>query len=534
MTLWQALEATAAAHSSHRAALIAADGEITLPKLVLEATSVDRVLRDLGVGAGDRVLVALPNSVRYAAAYFGVLRRGGVVVPVDPGLTAREVAAVAERGAAAAIVDPRCEVTVRAAFADARVNGGVHVYDRPRTAELVEGPAVEAGSRDPDDTAVVFFTSGTTGDPKGVTHSHRSLVASVMALERLHHEFFSGSVPDMMRKVVTVARYGGRAIRAAGKQTWFTAIPFSAIGGNEVLLGSLLGGHTVVTAEGFHPRRAMEALQRHKVNVFPATPSMVSTMLDLKDFESFRLPGLLVVGLGGGPATPELVERIQARFGCCVTVGYGSTELGGGVLVTRIDDSDKVKQGTVGRPFPGTEVRIVDEHGVDVPVGDVGELICRAVSLMAGYADLPSDAHLDADGWYHTNDLAAFDRDGNIRIAGRKDDLIIRGGNKIRPLEVERVLEQWPEVEAAAVVGIDTPRVGQQVWAFVVPRGAGEVDREQLMRHCRANLAPFKVPDHVRLCDSLPTTTLGKVQRHRLIALAKGEDITSIRRPVER
>jgi acyl-CoA synthetase (AMP-forming)/AMP-acid ligase II len=345
----------------------------------------------------------------------------------------------------------------------------------------------------------------------------------------MHHEFFSGPVPQQLRRAVGVARqYGRRALRAAGRQTWLTPIPFHTIGGNELLVTALLSRHTLVTMPAFHPRRAMELLDRERVNVFPVTPSMVETMVDLKDFDRFDLSSLLVVGLGSAPARPELVRRAQMRFGCSVTVGYGSTELGGGVLVTRIDDPDDVKSETVGRPFPGADIRIVDEEGQPVPEGEPGELLCRVESVMARYVVSGPEAtgiedSVDNDGWYHTNDVAVRDSAGNVRILGRRDDLIIRGGHKVRPAEVEQVLAAGAGVRQVAVVGVDEARMGQQVWAFVVPEPSVDVDRVALLAHCRAHLAPQKVPDHIRACDALPTTALGKVQRHRLAELARAE-----------
>lgn len=554
MTLWEAF-ATAMAASPQRTAIVAADGRVTAATLAATATALSVRLMDAGARPGRAVLLLLPNSVRYAAALFAIARTGATAIPLDPGLTERELGQIVDAtGAQLAVVGAvATDAAVREAFARTGTDGSTLRLDTGDVPSLERSDTTRAGVADAvaagetshplgemshplgrpavTDTAVLFFTSGTTGAPKGVAHSHRGMIASFLSLERMHREFFAGPISQRVKRVVTVTkRYGGRVIRAAGRQVWMTPIPFHAIGGHEVLVGALLGGHTLVTTPAFHPRRTMELLVREKVNVFPATPAMVETILRLRDFAGFDLSSLLVVGLGGAPAGPELVRRAQAAFGCSVTVGYGSTELGGGVLVTRIDDSDDVKRETVGRPFPGADVRIVDDAGDDVPAGTPGELVCRVGSVMAGYHEAsPSGGDddappVDADGWYHTNDLAVRDAAGNIRIVGRKDDLIIRGGNKIRPTEVEAVLEGMAGVRQAAVVGVPAPKVGQQVWAFVVPDTPAPpepLERAALLAHCRANLAPQKVPDHIRLCASLPTTSLGKVQRYRLAELAR-------------
>lgn len=529
MTLWEAFDAAMAA-APGGIAMVADDGRVTAGQLVAAAVAFSERLGREGARPGERILLLLPNSVRYAAALFAVARLGAVAVPVDPSLTGSELAQVAVTTACRMAVVSSAE---SAGSLRASLEGTGHAcpivqYEPGAIGQIAAGPPGHVPVYRPDVTepAVLFLTSGTTGAPRGVAHSHRSLLASFLALQRMHREFFTGPVPERVRRAVAVTRrYGLRAVRAAGRQTWMTAIPFSAIGGHEVLTGAVLGGHKLVTVESFHPRRVLELLSAERVNIFPATPGMVETMLSVRGGNGIDLSSLLVVGLGGAPASPDLVRRAQERLGCSVTVGYGSTELGGGVLVTRIDDADQVKRETVGRPFPGAEVRIVDGDGRDVPAGTTGELLCRTGSLMAGYTASPDGrGGVDENGWYRTGDLAALDAAGNVRIVGRQDDLIIRAGSKVRPAEVEQVLDRAAGVRQSAVVGVPAGRSGQQVWAFVVPDPPGAlVDRAALLAHCRANLAPHKVPDHIRVCESLPTTSLGKVQRYRLAELALEE-----------
>jgi acyl-CoA synthetase (AMP-forming)/AMP-acid ligase II len=524
MTLWGAFDAVAGARPD-RLAVVADDGQLTAAGLAGEAAALSARLTGSGVEPGKHVLIMLPNSARYAATLFAVTRAGAIAVPLDPGLSKRELAQIVAATTPGALVVG----TERAAAAVAGLVPGIPVigYHRLPAATDAEPHPVgpPAADVDPRSPAVMFFTSGTTGSPKGVVHSHRGLLASYLALQRLHGEFFEGTAVEKLRHVASMTRYGMRAVAAARGQTWFTPIPYYAIGGHEVLMGAVLGGHRLVAMETFHPRRVMEAIQRERVTVFPATPAMVESVLSLPDFGRFDLSALLVVGLGGAPASPELVQRAQSRFGCSVTIGYGSTELGGGVLVTRIYDSDDVKRQTVGRPFPGTDVRIVDDGGNEVPSGVTGELTCRSETVMTRYAIVADDAAppLD-DGWYRTGDLAVRDKDGNLRIVGRRDDMIIRAGYKIQPAEIERVLGELAGVRESAVVGVPAPKVGQQVWAFAVPEpGAAGIDREALLAHCRANLSVHKIPDHLRICETLPTTPLGKVQRYRLTQMALAE-----------
>jgi long-chain acyl-CoA synthetase len=528
MTLWGAFEA-AMSVAPRRIAMVADDGRVTAAQLAAATVAFSERLSREGARPGQRVLLVLPNSVCYAAALFAVARLGAVAVPIDPGLTGRELAQVAAAAQVRMAVVGTAETaaSVAAALAGTASACPIVHYDADFRQEMPRPRGdVPACHPAPTEPAVLFLTSGTTGSPKCVAHSHRSLLASFVALQRMHREFFAGPASERIRRAVTVTRrYGRRVIRSAGRQTWMTAIPFCAIGGHEVLTGALFGGHKLITVASFHPRRAMDLLSAERVNVFPATPGMVETMLSIRDADGIDLSSLLVVGLGGAPASPELVRKAQVRFGCSVTVGYGSTELGGGVLVTRIDDADQVKRETVGRPFPGAEIRIVDADGHDVPAGSTGELVCRTAGLMSGYTASGGDESAgDGDGWYQTGDLAVRDAAGNVRIVGRQDDLIVRGGSKVRPAEVEQVLDSAAGVRQSAVVGVQTGRTYQQVWAFVVPEPAGApVDRSALLAYCRANLAAHKVPDHIRVCESLPLTSLGKVQRYRLAELAAQE-----------
>jgi acyl-CoA synthetase (AMP-forming)/AMP-acid ligase II len=524
MTLWAAFEAAAGTRPD-RLAVVADDGQLTAGGLALEAAALSARLTDSGVRPGQYVLIMLPNSARYAAMLFAITCAGGIAVPLDPGLSRRELAQIVSATTPGAVVVG----TQRAAAAVADLVPGTPVigYYRLSTdpASDQQPTGFQAADVDPRGPAVMFFTSGTTGTPKGVVHSHRGLLASYLALQRLHDEFFEGTAMDKLRHVASIThRYGMRAVAAARGQTWLTPIPYHAIGGHEVLIGAILGRHRLVAQEAFHPRRVMEAVQRERVTVFPATPAMVESVLALPDFGRFDLSALLVVGLGGAPASPELVGRAQSRFGCSVTVGYGSTELGGGVLVTRIYDRDEIKRETVGRPFPGADVRIVDEDGNEVPAGVTGELTCRSETVMSRYALVADDMTTLDDGWYRTGDLAVRDEDGNLRIVGRRDDMIIRAGYKIQPAEIERVLDELAGVRESAVVGVPAPKVGQQVWAFAVPEpGEARIDRETLLAHCRANLSVHKIPDHLRIRESLPTTPLGKVQRYRLTQIALAE-----------
>ncbi|MDN5749660.1 MAG: acyl--CoA ligase [Pseudonocardia sp.] len=499
MTFGEAVEAATGAAGD---AWLAADGErATLRELVDRADALAARLRGAGVHPGQHVGVLLPNGVRYAEAFLAVVRLGAVVVPLDPQLPDREFDAVARAVPLAATLAERPR-PLPGAVAGTVDAGGWRLPGTP------ERGAPARPRR--DETAAVFLTSGTTGEPKPVPLTHHQLVRPLVALQRLHAAFFAGSPLQTAARVATVGRrHGTRLLRAAGRQTWCTATPFRGMAGHQVFAGSLLLGHNLVTARAFHPRRTLELADAHRVNVLACTPAMVELLLRVGDVARYDLSSLLVIGVGGGPAAPDLVERAQRRFGCAVTVGYGSTELGGGVLATRLEDSPHTQTRTVGRPFPGAEVRVVDADGADVPAGRAGELLCRT---------------RDDGPWLATGDLARRDTCGNVEILGRADDLVVRGGQNVHPLEVERAVEELSGVRRCAVVGVGSP-AEQQLWAFVVPEDGHELGPDAVRRHCRTALAPARQPDRVRIVPALPVTEHGEVRRNVLRAQAGEENV---------
>ncbi len=532
MNLTQALDAAVDA-SPRGVAFVCGDHRRDLAGIRAGADRLARTLAGRGVRSGDRVALLLANGDPFVQAIFGVWRLGAVVVHLDVRSTPDELTEmVAAAGVGTVVVagDHRDDATERSFEAVAASLVGpdrtLVVGDDGLSRWKDDGSSggspglPDAGSAAPRDLAVVFCTSGTTGRPKLVAHSHRTVVASTMALHRLHASFFDGTIGERARRLATILRrYGRRLVRARGQQVWMTPIAFSSVSGHQVLLGALLGGHRLVTVPSFHPRVALELIQRERVNILAATPSMAELVLAVRSAGSFDPSSLVVVGLGGGPVSPRLAHRVRERFGCAVSIGYGSTELGGGVLVSRLEDPVEVQTGTVGRPFPGAEVEVVGDDGRRVRVGEVGELRCRAPSAMSGYLGLvgaPADEG-DEERWFSTGDLATVDGRGNVRIVGRKSDMIVRGSQNVYPEEIEQVLARLPAIERSAVVGVPGGPSGEQVWAFVTVAAGSTCTPREVIAHCRARLAAHKVPDHVRVRSVLPLTRDGKVQRFLLV-----------------
>ena len=501
MTLAEAFDAALTAAGD--AALTADRERATLRELDIRARALAARLCRYGVRAGDHVALLLPNGIRYAEALLAVVRLGGVLVALDPELPARELESLTRTlPLRATLSDHSLPASARLDVTAAQ-DGWPGLGVAPGTP-----PSGGFAARRREDPGAVFLTSGTTGHPKPVVLTHHQLVRPIIALGRLQRAFFSGTPLERARSLATVGRrHGTRLLRAAGRQTWLTTSPFRSMAGHQVLMGALLLGHDLVTASSFHPRRTLELLDEHRVNVLAGTPAMLELLLRIKDLSPYDLSSLLIIGVGGGPAAPDLVHRARERFGCAVTIGYGSTELGGGVLSTRLEDPLRAQAETVGRPFPGTEIRVVEEGGAEAPPGVAGELLCRPEG---------------ASAWLRTGDLAALDPDGNVRILARKDDLIVRGAQNVHPLEIERVVEELPAVGRCAVVAV--PAHGdQQVWAFVTAADGHIPSAEQVRRHCRASLAPSKRPDRVRVLEGLPTNELGEVLKRELRARAPAQ-----------
>jgi len=492
-------------------------------------------LRQLGLRTGEHVALVLPTRPQSVVALLAVLGAGGAAVLLNPALRPRELAqvladlrpsvlVVANRVPGNVLEDSLGELRAHLSGARAVVTldpapaAGCPTLAEVAAAGRAAGAAQPAGVG-PDDLAVILYTTGTTGAPKGVMHSHGGLVASYLVLQQLYDRFLGQpSLRSAAAAISLVWRYRGRLLRGIGRRTWMTPLPLHSIAGFRVVLQALLAGERMVLMERFHPRAALELIARERVSILAATPAMAQAMLAVRDFERHDLSSLVAVGLGSAPTAPALAREARARFGCPVLIGYGTTETAGGVLVTRIQDADDRQAETVGLPFPGAEVRIVDEHRRDVPPDTPGELACRVSGLMAGYrgeAGATADV-VDAEGWYYTGDQAVMDARGYVRIVGRTRDLIIRGGHNVVPIELERAIEEHPDVSGAAVVGVPDLVAGERVLAFVQPAPGRSPGPAELYAHCARRLAPHKLPDRFRIVTELPVVSTGELDRAAL------------------
>ena len=529
MTMAQAIRKVAESRPEQEA-LVCGEARVTYGQLLEQVVALARGLHRLGVGKGDKVAALLPPGPEFVTLFFGVASLGAVIVPFNPQLRRRGLSAVLHDAGPAALVTcrPIEDELVRQVTSLRHVisTGGAGAHGPPLKDLMVPGqtpfpPQVDVS---PQDLLTLLYTSGTTGTPKGTMHSHRSLIAPVVASIKLRELWVRRpSLRTLGQTARALARYRERLLRAAGRpQTFLSTVGWHTITGLEVMLQALLMGDRLVVMPRFHPREALQLIEQERVTVLVAVPMACQVMLGLREFEHYDTSSLLICGTGAAPCPPHLAQEIQQRFGCAVHIGFGATETGGGIAATSLSNSDERQSETIGRPMPGMEIKIVDEQRHALPPGQVGELACRSDSVMLGYYHAPDATAevMDEDGWYYTGDLAVMDDEGYLRIVGRKKDVIIRGGQNIYPPEIEAYLASHPKIREAAVVGVPAAVGGESAWAFVILEDGAEMTVQQVLDYCRAELEPYKVPARVRFVADFPRSQTGKPQKFKLRSLA--------------
>jgi len=531
MTIAVALRRVAEARLDQEA-LVCGEVRVTYGQLLERVGALARGLRGLGVRKGDKVAALLPPGPEFIYLLFAVAELGGVIVPLNPQLRQRALSDVLQDAEPVALITSRpVEDAVLHSVSSLRhviFAHGEPVHS-PSLADLMATPEPPSSPDpvSPQDLLALLYTSGTTGTPKGTMHSHRSLIAPVVASIKLRELWIRRpSLKTLGQTARALARYRERLLRAAGRpQTFLSTVGWHTITGLEVVFQALLMGDRLVVMPRFHPRAGLELIEQERVTVVVAVPMAYQVMLGLQDFDRFDTSSLLICGTGAAPCPPHLAREIQRRFGCAVHIGFGATETAGGIAATSLADSTQRQSETVGRPMPGMEIKVVDHERRPLPPGQVGELACRSDSVMLGYYRAPelTAEVMDEDGWYYTGDLAVIDEAGYVHIVGRKKDVIIRGGQNIYPAEIETYLTSHPRVREAAVVGVPSAVGGESVWAFVVPEGGAEMTAQEVLDYCRAALESYKIPGRVQFVTDFPRSETGKPLKFRLREMALHE-----------
>lgn len=532
-----------------REALVCGNFRATYGQLRERVRALAYGLHELGIGKGDKVAAILPPSPEFVILFFAVAELSAVIVPVNPQLRPRQVQPILQEAEPVAVVVARQftpspalpqpwgrEIKVASLrhliTVDDEELGSLRFEVGGWKLEAVPPPSFSLPAPSPDDLLTILYTSGTTGLPKGTMHSQWGLVAPVVASLKLRQAWLERpSLKTIGRMAKALMRYRERLLRAAGRpQVMLTTVGCHTITGLEAMLQALLMGDKLVLMPRFDPVEALQLVERERVTILIGVPMAYAMMLAVQDFDRYDLSSLLICGTGGAPCSPELARQMQERFGCAVHIGFGTTELAGGIAATSLEDSEELQAETVGRPMPGMEIKIVDEQRRELPPGQVGELACRGENVMLGYYRAPEKTAevVDEEGWYYTGDLAVMDERGYLRIIGRKDDVIIRAGVNIYPAEIERYLEAHEKIKEAAVVGVPAPIGGERTWAFIILKEGAEMTAKEVLRYCRAELEAHKVPDQVRFVADFPRAASGKPQKFILRDMALQERLSTL------
>ena len=507
-------------------ALVCDSVRVTYGRLLDQSHALAQGLYGLGIRKADRIAVLLPPGPEFAQTFFAIAELGAVIVPLNPQLRQRSLSATLRNAEPVALVtaDP----------VDRDAYGSIDALRHIVFVEPGEGHETwlsglvssgQAGSASlpdvsPRDLLALLYTSGTTGTPKGTMHSHRGLIAPVVASTKLRELWVRRlNLQKLGQMAKALARYRERLLHAAGRpQTMLSTTGWHTITGLGLMLQALLMGDRLVVMTRFHPRQALQWVQQERVTVLVAVPMAFQVMLGVDGFEQYDLSSLLICGTGSAPCPPHLAQEIQRRFHCALHIGFGTTETAGGIAATSLADSSRRQAETVGRPMPGMEIKIVDEQRRELPAGQVGELACRSDSVMLGYYRAPEATAevIDEQGWYYTGDLARMDENGYVRIVGRIKDVIIRGGQNIYPAEIEVYLTSHPKVREAAVIGVPTAVGGETVWAFILLVDGAQMTEQEVLDYCRAQLELYKIPGHVRFVSEFPRSEGGKVRKWEL------------------
>lgn len=452
-----------AAGAPDRPALTWEGGTLTYGRLDRQAGGFARFLDHQGVRPGDRVALAIGNRWTFAVAVLGALKVGATVAPLDPLLKADERAAV--------VGDLRPRLVAHEVLGD----------ETARPAVDTEAPAL------------VLYTSGSTGAPKGAALSHAAASAAL-------------------------ASWAGPVMALTAEDAVLAVLPLShSFGFNGALLAPLTVGAHVVLVERFTPEAALAAIRDHRVTVFPGVATMFRRVLDSPAFARQTLASLRLAVSGAAPCSWALAREWRERTGIRILRGYGMTELFRPLSYLAGDPTELPD--AVGRPVPGVEVRIVDDEGRPLPDGAIGELLIHSPSAMDAYLGAPEETRaVLRDGWFRTGDLARVGPEGYVIIEGRKRERIVRGGYSVFPPEVETVLCAHPAVAEAAVIAEPHPELGEEIAAFVALREGARVAPEALIAWCRERLAAFKYPRRVVVVDRLPRSATGKILKSRLTA----------------
>ena len=492
--------------------------------------AVARGLMALGLQKGEHIAVWAANLPEWVLLEFAAAKAGLILVTVNPVYRATELEYVLKQGDVVALFfmarvrDHDCLATIRSMITPGAKNGEVSSERLPalRYVNLIGAPPpgmleqnewrpslfremVSGGqavteeslhkrqaSVKPTEPALILYTSGTTGFPKGAMLTHRSIINDTMI-----------------------------AMRRAGKDVgpgdrYCLPLPFFHIAGAGIVVAVIAAKMTLHPLLAFDPLKTLQIIKQENCALLFAVPTMLIAMLQHPEFETYRPTTLRAVTSGGAPVPVALMEQVSTRMGTDVAIVFGQTESTGGITLTLPDDSFELKSSTVGIPYPHVDVKIINPvTGEVVAIGERGELCCRGFLVMAGYYNMPEKTAeaIDSDDWLHTGDLAIMNERGYINIVGRLKEMVIRGGENIFPREIEELLIRYPKVADAQVLGVPDRFFGEELLAVVLPKEGEQLTEEELREYCEGQISHQKIPRYIQFVTAFPMTASGKVQK---------------------
>ena len=491
------------AHSSpDRPVAVFTGGQLTYRELDKASDRLAASLAAAGIRPGDPVALQLPNIPQFLISYFGILKAGGIVVPLNVMLKAPEVAFhLGDSGARVLIT---WEGVLAEAAKGAESAGLDQIYAVGHAGDSavavpferlldVSVPHFEMATRQPTDMAVIVYTSGTTGRPKGAELTHIQL-------------YMNADIP-------------GRLFDVQPDDIVIAVLPlFHVFGLSSIMDVCVRFGCTMSLLPRFTPAAVLAAIQRDRATIFEGVPAMFIGLLAHPDLGQYDLSSLRIAISGGASIPAPVLDAFEQRFGVVILEGYGLTETASTTTFNRSASDRRVY--SVGKPIWGTQTQVRDETGQALSPGEanVGQVVTRGLHVMKGYLNnAEATAEAFSGGWFHAGDLGYFDEDGFLFIAGRVKELIIRGGCNVYPLEIEDVLHAHPAVAEAAVVGIPDDRLGEEVMAVVTVRPGAALSAAELIEFCKERMAAYKYPRVVEFRPELPKSALGKILKDELV-----------------
>ncbi len=482
---------------------------------------VDRLARgliELGVSKGEKVALWMPNMPEWVIAYFAIARIGAVVVPMNTRYKPHEVSYILQNSEATTLfmVDTFVGIDYREMLGKIRgtlpflkhvivcgqEGSNTYTFDEITglgETHLSDGKVAEHATRcNPNDNVFILYTSGTTGNPKGAMLSHHNIAENARQVTKLLH--------------------------TSEQDIFLLAVPFFHCFGCVMgIMGAITWGASIVPVAVFKAKEALKLIEQERVSIIYGVPTMFVLNLEeyhkgKEDGSAYAVSSLRSGIMAGAPCPTKVMNAVIRELHCNTSIAYGLTEASPVITMTRFDDSVKRRVETVGRALPGIEIEIVDDDRQPLRIGETGELTCRGYNVMLGYYKMPDKTMqvIDGEGWLYSGDLATMDKEGYVKIVGRKKDMLITGGFNVYPAEIEEYLFTYPKAQNVSVVGVDDNVMGEVAVAYVIPRSGATINPQEIVDFCAGKIANFKVPRYVAIVDHLPMTQSGKIQKFLL------------------